>query len=95
VISQQLLKRADGKGRCAVYEVLVATQAIRSLVREGKTFQIPSIIGTSRKDGMQTFDQALAELIQKGAVTLEEAVKVSDAPATLIAKCSQPPPQAK
>ena len=93
VISQQLLKRADGNGRCAVYEVLVATQAIRSLIREGKTFQIPSIIGTSRKEGMQTFDQALMELIQKGTITLEEAVKAADAPAALIAKCAQPKPK--
>jgi twitching motility protein PilT len=91
VISQQLLRRADGSGRVAVYEVLIATQAVRSLIREAKTFQIPSIIGTSRKEGMQTFDQALLELIQKGTVKLEEAVKVSDNPAALIAKCAPPP----
>ena len=86
VFSQQLLKRADGKGRVAVYEVLVATQAVRSLIREGKTFQLPSVLGTSRKDGMQTFDQALVELVGKGTITLEEAVKIADQPAAVAAK---------
>jgi twitching motility protein PilT len=86
VISQQLLLRADGKGRCAVYEVLVATAAVRSMIREQKTYQITSTIGTSRKEGMQTIDQALLELVQKGTVTLEEAVKYSETPAALITK---------
>jgi len=86
VISQQLLLRADGKGRVASYEVLVATTAIRSLIREGKTYQIPSIIGTSRREGMQTMEQALLELIQKKAITLDEAIKFSDSPAALVTK---------
>jgi twitching motility protein PilT len=86
VISQQLLLRADGKGRVAVYEVLVATPAVRSLIREGKTYQIPSIIGTSRREGMQTLEQSLVELVQKGSVSLEEAVKYSETPAALVAK---------
>jgi len=86
VIAQQLLKRADGNGRVAVYEVLVATPAIRALIREAKTFQIPSMIGTGRKDGMQTFDQALVELVQKKLVTAEEALRVAESPATLSPK---------
>jgi twitching motility protein PilT len=86
VIAQQLLLRADGKGRVAAYEVLVGTQAVRSLIREQKTFQIASIIGTSRKDGMQTLDQALLELVQKGTVSLEEAVKYHELPAQFVAK---------
>jgi twitching motility protein PilT len=90
VVAQQLLKRADGKGRVAVHEILIATQAIRSLIREAKTFQIPSTIGTGRKEGMQSFDQALMELIQQGTITLEEAVKSAEAPAALIAKCGKP-----
>jgi len=88
VISQQLLRRADGKGRVACYEVLVATPAVRALIREAKTFQIPSVISTCRKDGMQTFDQALFEMIQKKLVTLEEAVKVAENAGALVAKCT-------
>jgi twitching motility protein PilT len=86
VIAQQLLKRADGKGRVAAYEVLVATQALRAIIREQKTFQIPSIIATSRKDGMQTLDQALSELAVKKVITPEDAAKYSEAPAALLAK---------
>jgi twitching motility protein PilT len=86
VISQQLLKRANGSGRVAAYEVLVATQAVRSLVREQKTYQIPSTISTSRKEGMQTLDQHLLDLIQKQAVTVEEGMKFSEQPMTLLAK---------
>lgn len=88
VISQQLLLRADGKGRAAVYEVLVATPAVRSLIREAKTYQIPSIIGTSRREGMQSLEQGLLELIQKGIVTLEQAVQYSETPTQLIAKAT-------
>ena len=86
VISQQLLRRADGKGRVATYEVLLATPAVRSLIREEKTYQIPSIIGTSRREGMQSLEQALLDLVQKEIVTLEEAVAYSEAPTALIAK---------
>jgi len=89
VISQQLIKRSDGKGRVAVYEVLVATQAVRSLIREGKTFQLPSVLGTSRKDGMQTFDQALVELVGRGVITLADAVKIADQPTAVSAKALQ------
>jgi twitching motility protein PilT len=87
VIAQQLPKRADGKGRCGAYEVLVATPAIRSLIREQKTFHIVSAIGTGRKDGMQTLDQHLLELVQKGTITLEEALKYAEHPQILQAKC--------
>jgi twitching motility protein PilT len=80
VISQTLLKRADGKGRVGAYEVLVANTGIRALIREGKTFQIGSCISTGRKEGMQTLDQHLQELFQKGLITAEEALKVADNP---------------
>jgi twitching motility protein PilT len=86
IVAQQLLRRADGKGCIAAYEVLVANQAVRSLVREQKTFQLTSTIGCSRKEGMQTLDQHLLELVQAGLVTLEEAIKFSEQPATLHAK---------
>ena len=86
VIAQQLPKRAGGKGRCGAYEVLIATPAVRSLIREQKTFQIVSTIGTGRKDGMQTLDQHLIELVQKGTITSEEAMKYSEHPQILAAK---------
>lgn len=86
VVAQQLLRRADGQGRVAAFEVLVATPAARALIREQKTFQIPSLIATGRKEGMQTIDQALLELVQKGVVAAEEALNYADAPATLASK---------
>jgi twitching motility protein PilT len=90
VIAQQLLRRADGKGRVAAYEVLVATPALRALIREQKTFQISSVIATSRKDGMQTIDQSLLELAQKQIISAEEALGYADSPAALAGKLAVP-----
>jgi twitching motility protein PilT len=72
VISQTLLKKAEG-GRVAAHEIMVATSAIRNLIRENKVPQMYSAIQTSKHLGMQTLDQALQELVQGGVVTLEEA----------------------
>lgn len=69
VISQSLLKRADGKGRVAAFETLVAVPSIRNLIREAKTFQISSSIQTGAKQGMITLDQYLAGLVKKGLIT--------------------------
>lgn len=74
VIAQQLLKTVDGK-RCAAQEVMVGTPAVANLIREGKTFQLPSIIQTGRGEGMQQMDQALQELVKSGKVSKEEARK--------------------
>ena len=73
VICQQLLKTAGGKGRVAALEILVGTPAIANLIREGKTFQIPSIIQTARRDGMQLMDQHLLDLLKNKQITPEEA----------------------
>lgn len=73
VISQQLLKRADGKGRVVAIEILVGTPAVANLIREGKTYQIPSVIQTGRREGMQTMDQAIIDLLKMGKITIEEA----------------------
>ena len=86
VISQQLLLRADGHGRIAAFEVLVATQAVRSLIREQKTYQISSVIGTGRKDGMQTLDQHLLDLVNQRLVDPVEAAKRAEHPEALLAK---------
>lgn len=73
VMSQTLVKRADGRGRIAAYETLVATNAIRNLIRENKSYQINSMIQTGMRSKMQTLDQSLAALVSRGLVTKEEA----------------------
>ena len=73
VIAQQLLKRVDGKGRVAAVEILVGVPALAHLIRDGKTYQIPSIIQTGRREGMQTMDQAIVDLLKQGAISPEEA----------------------
>ena len=73
VVSQTLLPRRDGKGRIAAFEVMIATNAIRNLIREAKTHQIPSVIQTSGEVGMQTMEQAIERLVERGLVEAEEA----------------------
>ncbi|AFM42261.1 pilus retraction protein PilT [Desulfosporosinus acidiphilus SJ4] len=68
IISQQLFPRADHQGRVAAIEVMLATPAIRSLIREGKTHQLPTVIQTNSKLGMQTMDKAILDLVHKGLV---------------------------
>jgi twitching motility protein PilT len=74
VIAQQLLRTVDGK-RCAALEILGVTPAVANLIREGKTFQIPSVIQTGRAQGMQLMDQSIQELLTAGKVSREEALK--------------------
>jgi twitching motility protein PilT len=74
VIAQQLLKTVDGK-RCAALEILAVTVAVSNLIREGKTFQIPSIIQTGKAEGMQLMDQALQAVVTAKRVTPDEAHK--------------------
>jgi twitching motility protein PilT len=73
VIAQTLFKRIDIKGRVAALEILIATHAVRNLVREGKTYQIPSVIQTGKKFGMQSLDDAIMDFVKKGWVSGEEA----------------------
>jgi twitching motility protein PilT len=75
VICQQLLKTADGTGRVAALEIMLGTPAIANLIREGKTFQIPSIMQTAKKDGMQLLDQHLLDLLKTKKVNPEEAYR--------------------
>jgi twitching motility protein PilT len=74
VISQNLLKTVDGK-RCAALEILLVNTATSNLIREGKTFQIPSVIQTGKGEGMQLMDQALQALVAAKKVSIEEAHK--------------------
>lgn len=74
VIAQQLTKTLDGK-RCAAQEILISTPATSNLIREGKTFQLPSVMQTSRGIGMMLMDQALQDLVSAGKISKEEAGK--------------------
>ena len=73
VVSQTLFKRVDVKGRVAALEILLCTPAVRNLIREAKTYQIPSIMQTGKKYGMQTIDDAIMELLEKKKISAEDA----------------------
>jgi twitching motility protein PilT len=79
VVCQQLLKRVDQPGRLAALEILFCKTAAANLIREGKTFQIPSMIQTGKGEGMQLLDQAIMEFLTKKQITPEEAyLKAND-----------------
>ncbi len=73
VIAQVLFKRVDKKDRCVALEIMIANPAVRNLIRESKTHQIPSMIQTGRKYGMQLLDDAIMELLDKGWISADEA----------------------
>jgi len=73
VIAQNLLKRADGSGRVAALEVLINNHAVANLIREGKTFQIPSAMQTGRADGMFTMHDSVQGFMNKGVISNQEA----------------------
>jgi twitching motility protein PilT len=73
VVSQTLFKRVDIKGRVAALEVLICTPAVRNLIRDAKTYQIPSTMQTGKKYGMQTLDDAIMEILQKGMISPDDA----------------------
>lgn len=75
IVAQQLVPTADGASRVPACEVLVATPALRSLIRDGKVHQIPNMITTGRRQGMQTLDDSLARLVREGLITLDEGFK--------------------
>lgn len=79
IITQTLCKKKGG-GRVAALEILVATPAVRNLIREGKVHQIPSAMQVGQKDGMQTMDMALIDLAMRGIITREEAQAKSMTP---------------
>ena len=81
-IAKALLPKIGG-GRVPVYEILVATPAVRSLIRQNKSFQIPSVMQTSKRQGMQMLDEALTELVRKGQVRPDDAMAVANDPAAL------------
>jgi len=73
VMCQTLIPRADGVGRVPACEIMIANMAVRNVIREGRIHQLYSIVQVSKKDGMQTFNQSLADLMRKGTITKEQA----------------------
>jgi twitching motility protein PilT len=79
IISQQLLPRIDGNGRVLACEILVATEAVRNVIREDKIQTLPNVILTGQKHGMQLMDKSLLNLYQQGIISYDTAIsKVSD-----------------
>jgi twitching motility protein PilT len=85
VCSQQLLRTANGQGRVAAMEIMVATPAIRTMIRDRKTHQINNVIMTGKKLGMRLLDQHLKELVGDGLVTGEEAARYAEEPEAILA----------
>ncbi|MCB9462729.1 MAG: type IV pilus twitching motility protein PilT [Candidatus Eisenbacteria bacterium] len=82
VVAQRLVPRADGQGRVCALELLFCNTAISTLIRERKTFQIPSIMQTSKRDGMLLLDSHLMQLVKDGLVSIEEAHRVANSKET-------------
>ncbi len=79
VVAQQLLKTAEGTGRVAAHEILIGSPALAAIIRENKTFQVPSLMQSGQGMGMQTMDLALERLVEKKIVSFEDAIeKASD-----------------
>src|SRR2546430_1781580 len=78
IISQQLVPRADGKGRALALETLTNTPAVANVIREAKTYMLPGIIQTGKKQGMQAMDDALIDLYDRGLISSEEAYERAD-----------------
>src|SRR5919112_1998360 len=76
VVTQALAPKADGRGRVVFCEILTATPAIRSLIREGKSHQIPSFMQAGGSEGMLAFDQHLAEKVREGIVNVQTAMEI-------------------
>lgn len=85
IVYQRLLPRVDG-GRAAAYEVLLATPAVRNLVREGKTRQLRNVLATASREGMQTLEMSLTALVAAGTVDHETAIGVSLFPNEVLAR---------
>jgi twitching motility protein PilT len=77
ILSQRLIENKDGDGRVAAFEVMLGTHAVKSLIREGKTSHIQSVIETSYKDGMITMDKALSELYQQNLISRKTLASMS------------------
>jgi twitching motility protein PilT len=83
ILSQALLPLIGGKGRISAFEIMIANAAVRNLIREEKTFELHSIMQLSSKEGMRTLDEALADLVRRHMISLEQAIIKSSNPLRL------------
>jgi twitching motility protein PilT len=83
IISQQLVPRADGKGRVLALEVLLRTEAVASCIRDGKTFMLPGVMQTGGRMGMRLMDDSLLELFNEGLITKEECYQRAEQKAVM------------
>jgi len=80
VVTQTLIRKGKGKGRVAAHEVMVVNPAIRNLIRENKLYQIQSVMQAGKSEGMQTMDSSIRRLVQRGAITREQAIATTNNP---------------
>ncbi len=96
VVSQTLLPRIDGKGgRICAFEIMIATPAIRNLIREGKTYQVVSEIQTGARFGMRALDDHLKELYQTGVISYDSMIEMAQDPKELAERALKAPTGAK
>lgn len=91
VVAQNLFKRIDKKGRCAALEIMIAIPAVRNLIREAKTFQIPSAMQTGKKYGMQTLDDAIMAHLQGKRISPDDAYSKANDKAKFLPFLKNPP----
>lgn len=82
VVSQRLIPRIDG-GRIVATELMIADSAVRNVIREGKTYQLPNIIATSVSEGMINLDKVLADLVSRGEISIDDALVWANDPKAL------------
>ena len=91
MVAQTLFKKSDRSGRVAALEIMIANPAVRNLIREGKTFQIPSMIQTGKKYGMQSLDDAILYHLEKKNISADDAYIKSIDKAKFLPFLSKPP----
>jgi len=91
IVAQVLFKRSDKKGRCPALEILIATPAVRNLIRESKTHQLNSMIQTGKKYGMQLLDEAIMDLYNKGWISGDSAYQKANDKAKFRPLLREPP----
>ncbi len=91
ILSQRLVPARDGNGLVVAVEILPGSFALGALIRDNKTYQIPSLQQRGKSLGIVRLDDSLVELVQKGAISLEAALAVAESPGDFAAKAGQPP----
>jgi len=94
IVSQVLVPRSDGQGRVAAFEVMMSSSSVRSLIRDGKTYQLASTMTIGRSIGMQTLDGSLEERVRAGLVTQEVALQYAQNKEQLLKALAAPAPRA-